>query len=553
MCMKKILVCSVLIVTLCLSCFMFTSCSKEEDDGDVTTIKMSVVWNGLSSMKPQDGSNNRTAKIVEEKTGVRLDIKWVNGTENEQLVRIFSTGKNMPDCIMAPYWGGGDACSDTIRKAAKDGLIIPLDDLIDSYAPNLKDAYTTGIAESFITNELGQEEFRGNKYIIPMHTPANFEEYQNWGYTVYCRKDILEALNVDAGSIHTSQDIYDLAKKIQSGNFKDINGNPIIPASCWANGYGAECYLNSFKTRQVTEVVDKGDHFEWSAFQDNVEEEVKFMQKMVSEGLFDKTAFSHNETTALSKHVTGGVGLTATQYPYLKKNLKDTLYKDHPEMEYVPLGPIYDANGNAYMPNTVYEEGGYYGFAVLMISKDCKPEKREALMKYLNFINSDEGKILAYLGEEGVDYTLDEDGQPHMTEEFFANEKSDSSYAYNQGIDTYFTFGVSRVPFNTFDAARQETTDLTYEAVKKMYPVTEVKGIRASSWDDDFPDIDYLHGILETVDYTMTMQSAYCAATQEEALKKLQDYRNAISSGGYLQNYLNWLYEKIGGRTDILF
>lgn len=530
--------------------FGIAGCKKES--GNLETVNLSVIWNGLSSMRPEKDGDNRIAKIIEEKTGVRINVKWVNGSENEQLVRIFSTGKNMPHAVMAPYWGGGDACSDTIRKAAKDGLIVPLDDLIDNYAPNLKGAYTEGVAENFINIELAQEEFKGKKYILPMHTPSGAEEYQNWGYTVYARKDILADLNVDPNSVHTSQDVYGLAEKIKNGGYKDVNGNPVIPASCWANGYGCECYLNSFKTRQVTEVVDKGGRFEWSAFQPNVEEEVKFMQRMVSNGLFDKTAFSHNETTALSKHVTGGVGLTATQYPYLKSKLKDTLYKDRPEMEYVPLGPIYDANGNPYMPDTVYEKGGYYGFAVMMVTKDCKGAKQEALMKYLDFINSEEGRLLAYLGEEGVDYVRTADGYK-MTDEFFAGEKADKSYAYNQGIDTYFTFGVSRVPFNTFSTAREEKPDETYEAVKKMYPVTEVEGIRASAWDSEFEDIDYLHGILETVDYTMTMQSAYCASTESEALRKLADYRTAIKSRGYLDAYLNWLYEKIGNKEGILF
>lgn len=334
--------------------------NNNSDGNGLTEIKLSVVWNGLSSMEPKDGENNRIAKIMEEKTGTKLKVKWVSGAENQQLVRIFSTGKNMPHVIMAPYWGGGDACSATIRDAAKDGLLIPLDEYINDSTPNLKQAYEVGVSDNFINIELNnQKEFNGKKYILPMHTPANFSEYQNWGYTVYGRKDILESLKVDPSSIHTSQQVYDLAKKIKEGNFKDINNNPIIPASCWANGYGYECYLNSFKTRQFTEIVDKGDHFEWSAFQQNVEDEVEFMQKMISDGLFDKTAFSHNETVALSKHVTGGVGLTATQYPYLKSRLEHSLYDEHPEMEYVPLGPIYDANGNPYMPNTCYEKGGY--------------------------------------------------------------------------------------------------------------------------------------------------------------------------------------------------
>ena len=154
--------------------FVFVGCDSAEEEG-VTTIKMSVVWNGLSSMKPTD-NDNRIAKIIRQKTGVKIDIKWVNGTENEQLVRIFSTGRNMPDVIMSPYWGGGDSCSDTIRKAAKDGLLLPLDDLIADYAPNLTGAFTEGVAKNFVQNELSQPEFDGKKYILPMHTPKNIDE-----------------------------------------------------------------------------------------------------------------------------------------------------------------------------------------------------------------------------------------------------------------------------------------------------------------------------------------------------------------------------------------
>ena len=204
--MSFFLVCILLILSTIFAC-----CATEETEG-VTTIKMSVVWNGLSSMKP-DSADNRIAKIIEQKTGVRLDVKWVNGTENEQLVRMFSTGRNMPDVIMSPYWGGGDSCSDTIRKAAKDGLLLPWDDLIADYAPNLAGAYTDGVAKNFVENELSQPEFDGKKYILPMHTPQNVDEYQNWGYTVYARKDILQALNVTAAEIDTSERCTSLRRK----------------------------------------------------------------------------------------------------------------------------------------------------------------------------------------------------------------------------------------------------------------------------------------------------------------------------------------------------
>ena len=552
--MKKITKSFVTPFLMVTTLFAICGCkpSSPTDKDGAANITMSVIWNGLSSMKPSGTpSETRIAKIIKEKTGVNLNIKWVNGTENENLVRIFATGKNMPDCIMAPYWGGGDACSATIRQAAKDGLLVPIDDYLDSVAPNVAGAYTTGVAQNFINTELSVPEFKGKKYIIPMHTPASNDEMQNWGYTVYCRKDILETLEVNPSEINSSQKVFELAQRIKDGDFKDINGNNIIPATCWANGWSYETYLNSFKTRNLTEVVNKGDHYEWSADQDYLQEEVVFMQRMVSSGLFDKTGFSHNESQALGKHITGGVGLTSAHYPYIKGALKNRLYKDHPEMEYVPLGPILNRNGEAVMPSTTYERSGYYGFAVLCVTKDCK--NVEALMRYLNYINSDEGKYLAYLGEEGVDYNVAQDGTIRMSEEFFEEEDKNSNYAYDNGIDTYFTFGVSRVPFNTFDKARDKETDQTYAAVKAMYPLKLVEGTRASAFDEEYPQIDYVQNILGSIDYSMTIESAYCASTEAEALQKLNTYRTSIHKNRYLDNYLTWLYQKIGSRTDILF
>ncbi len=78
---------------------------------------------------------------------------------------------------------------------------------------------------AYCNNELSQPEFDGKKYILPMHTPQNIDEYQNRGYTVYARNDILKALNVDVGQVNTSEKVYELAKKVKDGRLVDINGN----------------------------------------------------------------------------------------------------------------------------------------------------------------------------------------------------------------------------------------------------------------------------------------------------------------------------------------
>lgn len=61
----------------------------------------------------------------------------------------------------------------------------------------------------------------------------------------HIRKDIAEALNVDPKSITTSEQLYELAKKIKAGNFKDENGKDIYPIGPRYWGGNDNSYLYS--------------------------------------------------------------------------------------------------------------------------------------------------------------------------------------------------------------------------------------------------------------------------------------------------------------------
>lgn len=527
--------------------------SGETEEKEEVTLKLLVAWQGLAFLKPSDEKNNAVANAIREKTGVTIEAEWVNTSEVEKLNAIFALGTDMPDMIMAPFWGGTDACTVAIKKAANDGLLLSYDDLMAQYpSSNLEDAYTVGVAQSYLNNIMDPNVGDGKKYVLPMHTPASIEDTTHWGYTVYGRKDILEALDVEPSSITTSEDLYELAKKIKEGDFKDTMGNPVIPASCWQNGWSYECYLNSFRARAFSSfrMGDDGRLY-WGVYSDDVEKEALFMRKMVSEGLFDVEAFRQDDNTAKQKHIVGGVGLTSAHYPHIRTNLGDTLYAEHPEMEYIPLGPILDANGTANMPETRRLDGET-GSAVMIITRDCS--NPEAAMMYLNYINSEEGKYLAYMGVEGVHYTM-QDGVPRMTQEYFDKMAEDAGYAINEGIGGIATFGVSRLPNNLFaEAARREgdEVDETYETVKKMYPLQAVKGIPITSYDDEYPAIEELRNFFNTNNYADMIEQAYFAKTDEEALEILETYRNNLKKAG-IDDYVEFMNVKYQADPSLLY
>ena len=549
--MKK----NIFLISLILSGALF-GCDFFEDDivtyEDCENINLAVIWNGISGIYPSTGTDNPVAAKVRQDTKINVNFTFYDGFENDNLMRIFAVGKNMPDVIMAPYWGGGDACSATIRQAVEDGLLIPVDQYLEQYAPNLLNSWEIGVSENFQSLELTDPVFEGKKYFIPMQTPAaGVENLTNWGYTVYCRDDILKSLNVDPNSIHTSNDIYELAKKIQNGNFRDINGNKIIVASTFANGWSYECYVNSFRSRKnMTNIIQNSDGtLDWICNSTNLEEEIKFMNKMINEGLFDKTAFSHNENTVIQKMITGGVGMTATIYSKIKQTLSNTLYLDHPEMTYVPLGPIYDANGEPCMPNGYREASGEYGFPVLLVTKDCKDPT--LVMKYLNYINSPEGKLLGNLGIEGEDWEYDSNNNIVRTDLWKAEFSKNPNYAIERGTK-YLYIGMSQVPYHLINQV-DYADDEIYQKVTNMYPVKTVTGTFANTWDEEYSKIEYFRNILSAMSYQTTIESAYCAKTQEDAMDILYRYRNNLKSGGYLEEYLSWLSQKVSTEQNVIF
>ncbi len=540
--MKKAVGVLLSLILFIVSALCLSACNKKTASED--TIDILVVWPGLSSAKPSNQTDNAVANVIREKTGINVTVTFSDAEPAQKLTSIFAIGRNMPSVIMCPYYGTNDGESKQLKMAAKDGLLLSWDEYITD-AENLTDSFTVGLASGYIENGLGAEEFGGKKYLLPMHTAATPQDETNWGYTVYGRKDILESLGVDPSSVHTSEQVYELAKKIKDGNFTDINGQKVIPASCWQNGWAYEVFLNSYKYRQFTSILEKEDgSLEWLGMNDIIVQEAKFMNKMIKEGLFDKEAFTQSDATAVGKYVTGSVALTGAHYTGIQSQLEYSLYAEHPEMRYVPIGPIYDASGKTRMPET-YRLTGVSGGPVMVMTKDCK--NPEAVVKYLNYINSEEGKKLVYYGIEGEDYTVT-DGGIKMTEKYFNGIDSNSKYGTDRGIGGIYTYGVSRLHNNEYEKAylRSDSEEAKVrQTTKDMYPLDMVDGVVATTWDKNFPKYDKLIDIMLTNDYSTIIKSAYFAESDIELEVAIENYRKAINQDGIMDEYLAYVKQKV--------
>lgn len=529
----------IMAATTCLAPIInFTGCFNSNVDED--TLVIEVVFPGLSGMKPADQKNNPVADKIREKTGVNIVANFTEGSVTSKLTSIVSMGTES-DLIMFRYGGTDDGADKIVKDAIAAGFFLPIGDYTKGME-NLEPNYTTGLSQNFVKNGIDDPDFNGKRYILPMHTAKDTENETNWGYTVYGRKDILDDLGIDPYEVHTSQQLYDIAKRISRGKYKDINGNTVIPASCWQQGWSYEVFLNSFKYRQMTSILENGDgSLTWQGMDDMMVEEAKFMQKMIKEGLFDSEAFTQTDSLAREKHVNGSVALTGAHYSHIQNALEHTLYEDHPEMRYVPMGPIYDANGNPYMPET-YTTMGLGATAVFVVPSSTK--KLDKIIKYLDYINSEEGRTLVYLGIEGEDWEKTEKGEIRTTKLYRDKIKEDGRYGTNRGISSIYTYGVARLDNNIYEKANDVDGDPAVEyreKVREMYPLVRVDGVVATFWDDEFSRHDELLEVLITNDYKKMIESCYFANSASDIDNKVLAYRRAISKNNLMKDYLTFV------------
>ena len=70
-------------------------------------------------------------KAIEEKTGVKIQVENPTGDPLEKL-NLMLTGQNYPDIVLM------DRGNDIVNRYIEAGALLPLNDLIDEYGPDVK-------------------------------------------------------------------------------------------------------------------------------------------------------------------------------------------------------------------------------------------------------------------------------------------------------------------------------------------------------------------------------------------------------------------------------
>jgi putative aldouronate transport system substrate-binding protein len=525
---------------------------------DDVRLKMLVCWNG-GFKTASDQYNNEVAAAIREKIGVTVEFEGIMMSETEKLNLMFASG-DMPDMINTPYWGGDGGETAVIKKAAMEGRLLPLEDLLPKY-PNLANAYDIGVVtQSYLENDLDYPGFEGHRYILPQETPGDINGVTNWAYGVFVRGDVPAALGIDPKSIKTSEDMYNFMVAAKEYGFKDVNGNDCIIGTTYHNGWDSSGYSINYSTKKFSSYVKQADgKYTYDVLTDNWVDRGLFTWKLVNEGLLDVECFKQTDAQADEKIGNGTALFASVQYDDVINSTKLTgLYTSNPEMRYIPVGPMTYQDGT---PLVQLEQNGRNGSPAIVLSSSCS--NVEAALAYLDYVNSEEGARLCQYGVEGDTYTMNDKGQPRLNEDLLARKRDGDSTVDDElrekGIgyilgrtlqaDTRYTWW-GETNAGESDAAIEEL-----EAYKLARPVEQVDGYPLSGLVNKFEKYDIVKKFaFEGTTQDDYVQRAYFAETEEEARAILKDYQNYLltQENGLFLEYLDFVTECANSRDDIL-
>ncbi len=439
-----------LLSVLCISAALFAGGSSEK--GSAAPVSEQAPLTGtLVSATPKEFTiflnfNNMpfnsqwpTWQEAARRTNVSLKgiIPQTNSNEEEAFNLMLSSG-DLADVI-----GYKDVA--VIEQLGRDGGVIALNDLIDKYAPNIK-AYM----EKDPQFAAACYSLDGNIYMIPKNQELVSAEY--W----WIRKDWLDKLGLEI-----PQNVDEMYTVLSAFRNQDPNGNGIkdeVPLFDRAGWKMPDEYLYLWDTS--TEFYPRNGKIVFEPLDENFPIGVKNIVKWYKEGLIDPEIFTRGPKgrDILLSGDLGGV----THDWVSAGNYNTTLTKSIPNFEMVAFAPPADQNGNRIERVMRYPGAGW------SISSSCKDPV--TLIKFFDYMFTDDGYTLMNWGIEGQTYYIGEDGNKHFTDVVMNSDQSPLGYLRSLGVQ--YRIGMrqdSRYEY-AFMTEAGEQANLLYESNPQWFP-----------------------------------------------------------------------------------
>ena len=327
---------------------------------------------------------NLVSKTITEETGVDVNFITPVGNEEEKLKALIAADA-LPDLITLGWW------EPQIDEITQSDMVYALNELADEYDPYFYKVCDNNAVSWYTYSD-------GNIYCYPCssYSPSDLEEHNDIGsnQTFLVRKDIYEAIG--SPDMTTPEGFADAVRKAAAA-FPEVDGQPLIPIGAHVfddtGCVSFDKYLQNFlavpyeKDGKVYDRYTDSDYITW----------LKMFRQLGEEGYLASDIFVDQRTQMSEKLAEGRYFCMLYQRTDIADQEK-MLYQTKPESIYIAVDGPRNAKGDA----PVLPCSGINGWTVTLVSKKCQyPERAIAFMNYLI---SERGQKLVYLGVEGETY-----------------------------------------------------------------------------------------------------------------------------------------------------
>ena len=392
--------------------------SKADESAEEDMAKEPVTITMYSAATPPDYFPEETVigKKIMDNLNVNLEVEYLVDDE-ETKEGLLLVSNELPDIVSTR----------NVNKFIEAGVVIPLDDLIEKYGEDLKRVYGDDL-------ELLRAP-DGHIYSI-----SNSRGSAPWskqpGKAMYIQQAVLKEF--DYPEITTKEEYFDIIKKYQD-KYPEINGQKTLGFTMlsddWRFGIGVLGpikFMNGYQ--DDGEVLVDEVNGEYKSRLLYASEEAKDYFASVNDlylgGYFDESSFTSNFDQYTEKLTQGRVLGMHDQYWEIEAANAAILASDYPERAYVGL-PIVSEEGITEYYNQPIPIEASKG---VMISTSC--ENPEEVFMFLNGLLKEENQKLNFWGEEGVEYTVNDDGSFTFTDEQLELWKDDN-YLRSRGVKSF--------------------------------------------------------------------------------------------------------------------
>lgn len=410
------------LLAMLMVCTVFVACDSKDADKKESKQEISEVKDdkGTDTDEPDtEGTGKYENKVVFSASSVDVDssvdyfdearykklnemfnfeiefvpVAWDTWAERD---RIWINSGDMPDIM---FW---DFNYNDYVKYTNQGLLKALPDDYQTKYPNL----------ASVINRTGVEDFLkdvndGELYIIPnviYQTPVT--EIPIDQYVAFYRKDWAEQLGFEIGETTTMDELCELADAMMK---QDPGGNG-DGKTIGITGAPPEMYhtfVRPFST-YYDKVYNNGTEYTYGALDDGTLDGILNMKEIYDSGVVDRDFYTVKGIEYRDKFYAGkaGIMLSGCSVSHYAVEFSAQFKEANPDLdpfECMGITAVTDNDGTYHAVNSMNF------WASSIFSADMDDEAMDRALAILDYIATEEGQYLVYLGVEGEDYTMDGD------------------------------------------------------------------------------------------------------------------------------------------------